>query len=558
MNQDPAVISQLVLDPIAEASITPNDAFARLREPLLAAQDDAVAELAYEAFRSLVWNVVSSREEREDITAWTDVILKIRQLLRTKASPLAERFTVLADLLDQSRRFGKFHPAGELLGRKHVRTVLEVLLRHHGTAPREVIAEKVGLRDANMSRVLANLASAGWIKRRSEGREVVVSLTEEGNAEARTALPKVAAAVAANPFSTPAAIEVIQALWDETGCAAAVSDDEKGLLSCDRKFASIFCVESPDLLVGTDVATLRRNLTDMVTVPDETVPDEVVLKDGSVMRVVESEVGSKSLWLGVDVTPYKRQLAEYQRREKLLLQLIDSSPSERSRRYLPQIKPSERMDATFPMIAALRDDLLMPVNIINSFAQVLARDEKRENGPTYGELVGGIQKESSQLRTLLRDIVNVGHLGDVPRHVTTVIEPRKLIDDVLEIMRYTTRHTHLSIFAGVSSNEPVSTDVQALRTMILRVLAGVVELTPQGGKVEIGLKLQQDRIVVSITSKSRDRDIPFATPNSLVMCKQAARSIGGSFDYTSSSNSGIDAVLKVPAFAASVHAMGAP
>lgn len=558
MSQHPTVSSQPVFESIAEASIAPNEAFARLREALQAAPDDTAAENSYEALRGLVWHIVSSREEREDITEWIDIVLKVRQLLRTKASPLTERFTVLADLLDQSRRFGKFHPTGELLGRKHVRSVLEVLLRHQGTATRAMVAERVGLRDANMSRILANLASAGWIRRRSEGREVVVSLTQEGKAQACTALPKVAAAAAANPFGMPEALEVMQSLWDETGCAAAVSDNEKGLLSCDRKFAKLFGVESPDLLVGTDIATLRKSVADMVTVPDETAPDEVVLEDGSVMRVVETEAGNKSLWLGVDVTPYKRQLAEYQRREKILLQVLGSSSTERSRKSVQNVNPAEHLETAFPMIAMLRNDLLTPINVINSFAQVLARPGIQEAEPTFGELVKGIQTQSFQLRALIRDIVNVGHLGDGPSYSATgynVVQLHKLIGDVLENILYTTRHAHLSVSAGANSSESVTTDVQALRTMILQVLAGIVELTPQGGKVEIGSKLQQDKIVVSITSENTDRDIPVVPMNSktLFFCEHAARSFGGSLAFTSHSNSGIDAEIRWPFIAALGH-----
>lgn len=421
-----------------------------------------------------------------------------------------------------------------------------------------MVAEHVGLRDANMSRILANLASAGWISRRNEGREVVVSLTQEGKAHACAALPRVAAAAAANPFGMPEALEVMQALWDETGCAAAVSDNEKGLLSCDRRFARLFGVESPDLLIGTDITTLRKNVADMVTVPDETAPDEVVLEDGAVMRVVETEIGNKSLWLGVDVTPYKRQLAEYQRREKILLQVLRNSSAERSRKSLPNAGPAEHVETALPMIAMLRNDLLTPINAINSFAQVLAKPGIQEAEPIFGELVTGIQNQSSQLRALIRDIVNVGHLGDGTSYSATgynVVQLHKLIKEILENIPYTTRHAHLSVSEGVTSRESVETDVQALRTMILQVLAGIVELTPQGGKVEIGSKLQQDKIVVSITTENTDRDIPVIAMNSktLFICEHAARSFGGSLAFTSRSNSGIDAELRWPFVAALAH-----
>lgn len=555
MTQNRADSDHAFLEAIATASVTPAEVFASLREPLLASEDGALAEKMYEALRGLVWNVVSSREGGDQLNAWTDVVLKIRQLLRTKASPIAERFTVLADFLDQSLRFSKLHPASELLARKHVRTVLEVLLAHQGTVTRAKIAERVGLRDANMSRVLANLASAGWIKRRTEGREVVVSLTEEGKAQARTALPKAAAAAAANPFSTPAAIEVMQTLWDKTGCAAAVSDNEKGLLSCDRKFATLFGVESPDLLIGTDGATLRKHLTEMVSAPDEVAPDEIALKDGSVMRVVEFDAGSRSLWLGVDVTPYKRQLDEYKRRERLLLQRLSHSAHERPRQALPAFPHAEYLEAALPVMTTLRNDLLTPINTINSFAQLLTKHDTPKAEPSFRELLTGILTQSSQLRTLLRDIVNVGYLVDASTRAeagSDRVQPHALIKDVLENLNYTARHAHLSFLEGPSSRKAVETDERALRAVMLQALAGIVEITPTGGQVDIEAGLHCNTIVVRIASEKADRDISAVATASktLSMCEHAARLNGGWLEFTSRSDRGISAELHWPIWSA--------
>lgn len=543
--------SQALLEAITTASMPPADAFAKLREYLMTSDSEIGVEKTYDALRGLVWNVVSSRDGGDHLNGWTDVVLRVRQLLRTKSSRIAERFTVLADLLDQSFRFAKLHPSDELLSRKHIRTVLEVLLAHHGTATRATIAERIGLRDANMSRVLSNLASAGWISRRPDGREIVVSLTEEGKAQARTALPKAAVAAAASPFSTPTAIEVMQTLWDKTGCAAAVSDDKRGLLSCDKKFASLFGVESPDLLVGTDVATLRQNLAEMVSAPDEVAPDEIALKDGSVMRVVEFESGNRSLWLGVDVTPYKRQLEEYKRRERLLLHRIDSATQRRSK---PAVLPMHYADygvAALPMISTLRNDLLTPINTINSFAQLLSKCDMTMAEPTFRELLTGILAQSTQLRTLLRDIVNVGHLVDSATRTRAEpdrIKPSALVKDVLGNLNYTARHAHLFIQEGTISSKTVETDERAFRAVMLQALTGIVEMTPAGGKVGVEADLRRDTIVLRIATPAADRDFAAVVTASktLSMCEHAARFYGGGFEFTSGSDSGIAAELHWP------------
>lgn len=546
MSQNPTDSSQALLEAVAIGSIPPADAFAKLREHLMTSDNAAGVEKTYEALRGLVWSVVSSRDGGDHLNGWTDVVLRIRQLLRTKSSPIAERFTVLADLLDQSFRFSKLHSSAELLTRKHVRAVLEVLLANHGTATRATISARLGLRDANMSRVLSNMASAGWIKRRPDGREVIVSLTDEGKAQARTALPKAAVAAAASPFSTPTAIEVMQTLWDKTGCAAAVTDDREGLLSCDKKFAGLFGVESPDLLVGTDVAILRQSLAEMVSAPDEVAPDEIALEDGSVMRVVEFEAGSRSLWLGIDVTPYKRQLEEYKRRERLLLHRIERSK--------PAVTPMHNADygvAALPIISTLRNDLLTPINTINSFAQLLSKCDVQTAGPTFRELLSGILTQSMQLRTLLRDIVNVGHLVDSSTRIWAEpdrVKPSALVKEILGSLNYTTRHTHLLIQEGSVSSKTVETDERALRAVMLQALTGIVEMTPVGGEVGVEANLRHNTIVVRIAAAKADRDIAAVATASktLSMCGHAARFYGGGLEFTSGSDKGIAAELHWP------------
>jgi len=347
----------------------------------------------------------------------------------------------------------------------------------------------------------------------------------------------------------------MQTLWEKTGCAAAVSDNERGLLSCDRKFANLFGVDSPDLLVGIDVRTLRKNLAEMVSAPDEVAPDEIALKDGGVMRVVEFDTGPRSLWLGVDVTPYKRQLEEYKRRERLLLQQRNEIAHVRPSQNWPALDHTEQLAASLPMIASLRYDLLTPINAINSFAQLLAKPDAPKAEPTYKELLDDIVVQSSQLRALVGDIVSRGGLFDASERSTAEpdnVIPSALIKNVLRNLSYTTRHAHLSFREGTSSSKTVETDERALRAVMLQALTGIVELTPSGGEVDVKAGLRNDTIIVRINSDTAGRDFTTVgtASKTLSMCGHSAHLsahlFGAKFNVASGSNKGVSAELHWP------------
>ncbi|MER8536657.1 winged helix DNA-binding protein [Mesorhizobium sp. M1005] len=551
-----------ILEAIATSSIPPSEAFANLREHVISPVDVEFPEQVYEAFRSLVWSTVSNREAGEHLNAWADVILKIRQLLRSGSLPIAERFTVLADLLEQSTRFASFHPADELLGRKHVRAILGELVPHGRKTTRTTIAQATKLRDANLSRILANLASAGWIRRHSEGREVVISLTEEGAAQARKALRKETASSKVIPFTDPASLEIVSALWDSTGWAVAVSDSNRGILSCDKTFASIFGLDSPELLVGTDIAALRQNLAARVDGPDEVVPDEVSLADGRTLRVVEFEAGGRSLWLGQDVTQYKRQLEDYKRRERFLVSEISRAELDRSAKNAMALRVADPLthrdpnllyhfDNSLRMVANLRTDLLVPINAINGIALLLSQASNHSKYMlAFGDLLEGILDQSTQLRTLVRDIVNVGELFDTSHLINDKVQPNALLEDVLGNLNYTSRHAHLSFSPGRGPTETVETNERALRGVMFQALTGIAEMTPSGGDVGIETALEKDVMTMRVFTDSTDRDFPAMTTASktLVMCGYAVRHFGGEFDFTSRSSGGVSAKFSWPIF----------
>jgi signal transduction histidine kinase len=203
------------------------------------------------------------------------------------------------------------------------------------------------------------------------------------------------------------------------------------------------------------------------------------------------------------------------------------------------------------MIAALRSDLLTPINSINSIALLLMHEsDQRREKTSYGELVSGIIDQSTQLRTLLRDIVNVGELlGSSPLKGDKV-KPTALLENVLRNLNYTTRHAHLSFSTEKAPTETIETNERALRGVMFQAVTGIVEMTPNGGNVGIETALENDTIIMRVFTRSIDKELSaMATASkTLILCQHAVRHFGGEFDFTSQTTGGVSAKISWPIF----------
>src|SRR5690349_5773639 len=89
---------------LATGTIDPGEVFEHVKRFIQEGGEPAL-EGTYASLRSLVWNLVASREYGPHLQRWADAILRVRQWLRVSRLPGVDRFTVLSDLLQQSARF---------------------------------------------------------------------------------------------------------------------------------------------------------------------------------------------------------------------------------------------------------------------------------------------------------------------------------------------------------------------------------------------------------------------------------------------------------------------
>ncbi|MGY4198921.1 hypothetical protein [Bradyrhizobium sp. USDA 4520] len=550
-----------VLEAVSTGALSPAEAFVAIRSFVNSQPEDAeFLEDAYEAIMELVWSLIAGRERGPLLDRWGDFVLKVRQLFRTRKSPLAERLTSFADLLEQSSRFAEVHSAETMKERKHDASILELLLRRSGPTERSHLIETLRIGESNLSRVLLNLISSGLITKSTKGREVLLELTSEGRVAAAK-LPKKVEDVPSitSIFDNHDAVHTLKTLWPKTGCAIAITDEAAGLVDCDTTFATLLKGRDARQLRGQSLAILRKNFGDQITGLDEVAPDEIIVSDGKVYRVAEYEEGGRSVWLGFDVSAYKRRIDEGRRREKLLLKEVETLKSKQplpdrpSRHGLPvAIVPDDatRFAPLWTALSTLRHDILTPVNSILSVSLLMKDKEKCLRRPGfYEESVSGIIMQAQHIRALVRDLFNAGELLEsMPVHALDSFSPAAVVDDLLETVKYTSRHSNLSFATPRVAQSMVKTDERVFRGVFLQAVSGFLELLPAGGNVSIEGSIEDRALKVRISTAASAWNLSALRnePSGLMMCGWAVEHAGGKFDYNRSTQDGIFAEFQLP------------
>ena len=168
------------LAPLSDDDTLTPGAATRLVRDVLGSQSPEAGERVYRALRAWTWKALTTRRYDAEVRAWRELVRASAAAVRsTREEAVAVKLSVLSDLLYESIAFAEHEPVSSILQRAHVRQILLRLSAHH-PASRERLASALGLKDANLSRVLLLLTSAGLIEREQVGRAATFRLTRRG------------------------------------------------------------------------------------------------------------------------------------------------------------------------------------------------------------------------------------------------------------------------------------------------------------------------------------------------------------------------------------------
>ncbi|WP_105405162.1 hypothetical protein [Neorhizobium sp. T7_12] len=531
-----------VLDEVSSGELTPQEAFQSLRNFLSHHQGRAPSEQVYEAVRGVVWQLVSSREAGDHILEWQNTLLKVKQLVRRNDAHIAERFVVLADFLGQSARFREIHAPQEIRQRKHVMEILKLLAEARGPLDRKTIEVRTKLKTANLSRVLSNLAAEGLVSRHYHGRDLEISLTVEGRkiyADHAGSLPAPA------PQRAAASIfpEQVSKHWPRDVCSAAVSRFDE-IVFCHDEFRDIFFQPKMARDIPWNVHGLRSCIMRSGDSSDEFIPDEVATSDGRTYRILERPAQDGwSVWLGMDVTDYRRRLDIYERRERLMKNELDALRQLVSGKINAHISVPEE---TLQMLTTVKRDLLTPANAVFHAASSLM--EARPVGLTlqFIDTVSDIVNLSRKVRDMTRAFVKI---GEASAHAIIPVDhftPDEILQRVLQNLAITLKHAAVVVRQTRKVRDPVVGDEIAIERALMTILAGFVSSGP-GAPVSVRQKLSTTKLqfVVSCSFDRHDLELAEAVNASMRSCDATINQMGMDFQFNSTTN-GYDASFVAP------------
>lgn len=138
-------------------------------------------EVLVAVYRTRLRHMFSPRQRSIVLKQFADHLNIARTLVSSHSSYLASRLELFELIVKDALQEGKEDWLGRALEKKHVKKMLEVLLKSPGlTSTGSEVISHLDLKPANLSRILSLAESVGLIERSYEGKELRISLTPLG------------------------------------------------------------------------------------------------------------------------------------------------------------------------------------------------------------------------------------------------------------------------------------------------------------------------------------------------------------------------------------------
>ncbi|MCG2628272.1 MULTISPECIES: helix-turn-helix domain-containing protein [Bradyrhizobium] len=173
-------MSDVALEKIESGEATATEARSVISEFLKEGSESSL-ERIYATLGAWLWNSLESRRRDPELREWFDILRRVSASLAPKNAAYAERFRAFYDLLQMSINTAKVARPSEVMHRQHVVEILR-LLRDAPSRQLEktVIAKKLDLKDANLSRILRLMTNARFVERTAAGKFAHFALTRDG------------------------------------------------------------------------------------------------------------------------------------------------------------------------------------------------------------------------------------------------------------------------------------------------------------------------------------------------------------------------------------------
>lgn len=142
-------------------------------------REDAAMQ-AYATLRSWTGRLLRGSAGSEELRTWYNLIRAVAAQFRGERAEFGVRIGVLGELVYERTGMVETRRPSDVLKRRHVPAVLAALAASAGSLARAELGKRLGLEQANLTRVCTMLLDAGLVTRREDGRTVTFALTATG------------------------------------------------------------------------------------------------------------------------------------------------------------------------------------------------------------------------------------------------------------------------------------------------------------------------------------------------------------------------------------------
>ena len=150
-------------------------------------------------------------------------------------------------------------------------------------------------------------------------------------------------------------------------------------------------------------------------------------------------------------------------------------------------------------LATLSHELRTPLSAILGWAQVLRRGTRDQADLHRG--LQSIERNARAQAQLIEDLLDMSRItsGKVLLDLQTIV-PASIIASAIETLRPAADAKHIAIHSNIASDAGrITGDPSRIQQVIWNLLSNALKFTPQGGRVEIGVRREASRLAITVS-----------------------------------------------------------
>jgi signal transduction histidine kinase len=160
-------------------------------------------------------------------------------------------------------------------------------------------------------------------------------------------------------------------------------------------------------------------------------------------------------------------------------------------------------EAKRKFVLLVTHELRSPVGVVRSLLRTLAGGYAGELSELQTDMIGRALRRTEFLQTLIDDLLNLaeGKTGLRQQRETEPVDLREVLDSVLARYRVPAEEKQIEMLVDIADPDPVCVAAHAeeLDRALTNLVSNAVKYTPEGGRVEIGLKTISGRAHLTVS-----------------------------------------------------------